>query len=140
VFEDREWVSNLDIDENITLAERHHTTRSLEEIVAEAVQWGQRFKWPSLPSQRPTWVSRHDRMVGQWVRALLGQPALLLLERPSHDVDTALVETFVAAVEVKKQAGAAVIWLTSDKRLLSNPQVTGGYRARILEGKWELLT
>src|ERR1035437_7497838 len=27
VFENRGWISNLDVDENITLAARHHTTR-----------------------------------------------------------------------------------------------------------------
>jgi phospholipid/cholesterol/gamma-HCH transport system ATP-binding protein len=138
IFEDREWVSNLDLDENITLAERHHTNRPVEEIVLEATEWGKCFKWQALPTQRPTWVSRHDRMIGQWVRALLGQPALLLLERPSHDVDAGLVDAFVQAVETKRKSGAAIVWLTSDTRLLSDKRVTSGQRARILEGKWEV--
>src|SRR5215210_2327568 len=47
------WVSHLDVDENITLAQRHHTRRPSGEIEAEAAKLARMFGLPGLPSGPP---------------------------------------------------------------------------------------
>jgi predicted ABC-type transport system involved in lysophospholipase L1 biosynthesis ATPase subunit len=49
LFEDEGWISGLDLDENIMLAQRHHTRRSEEAILDEAVKFARLFGLRGLP-------------------------------------------------------------------------------------------
>ena len=82
VFEVRGWISNLDVDENITLAQRHHTSRPLGEIEAEALALAQQFGLADLPRLRPAMLRAGELRRAAWIRALLGAPTLILLEHP----------------------------------------------------------
>ncbi len=138
VFEEQAWVSNLDVDENVTLAQRHHTRRPEQEIRDEALQWAGRFGWDSLPAIRPAWAPRHELVIAQWVRALLGTPRLMILERPTRDVGDEECGQLVEAVLERRAEGAAVIWLTSDERLSNNQSLNPTIRAKVLGDRWEI--
>ena len=114
VFRGTAWLSNLDVDENITLRERHTTQRSVQEIEEEALALARTFGLDDLPRLRPAWMSRKDLMRAQWVRALLGRPALLLLESPEADVTDSHLAALGAALAQARGRGAAIVWFTSD--------------------------
>ncbi len=114
VFETGGWVSNLNIDENVTLSQRHHTLRPLEEIAEEADRRARGFGLPGLSAIRPAAAKRPERRAAEWVRAFLGEPALIILEHPMNDAYTSFLPALGAAVEAARKRGAAVLWLTHD--------------------------
>lgn len=113
VFERAGWLSNLDIDENITLAQRYHARRDPDEVLAEAQMLAKELGIGELPTGRPAHQDRSALLVAQWVRALLGRPRLLLLERPARDLPAWRAESLARAVlRRREQDGLAAVWLT----------------------------
>ena len=119
VFETHAWISNLDVDENITLAQRHHTRRPENEIAAEAGALAAQFGLGELPRARPDVVRRADLRRAEWARAFIGEPQLVILENPTKDVYMDALPGLVGAVKAARGRGAAVIWMTDDVRVLS---------------------
>ncbi|HOW97558.1 MAG TPA: ABC transporter ATP-binding protein [Kiritimatiellia bacterium] len=111
VYERPLWVSNLDVDENITLVQRHFTTRPEPEIDAEAVALARSFGLEDLPRLRPARVPPRDLRVADWTRAFLGRRDLLILERPLRDAPPDKAAGLVRAARAASDRGAAVIWL-----------------------------
>ena len=110
IFDKRGWISNLDIDENITLAQRHHTTRAEAEIEAEALAFAKLFGFDDLPRLRPALLRPAELRRCSWVRALVGTPALILLEHPLRDLAANSAPPLVAAVQAGCARGAAALW------------------------------
>ncbi len=140
IFAGTAWLSNLDVDENITLVQRHFTSRPHTEIVAEALDWMGRFGRSALPNQRPVQVSGHDRTLAQWVRALLGERDVLILENPFADVSGTEAERFIAAVADKRAAGCAVLWIMESPDQLNKYSLSLTQSATVKEGVWEMET
>ncbi len=113
VFEGAAWVSNLDVDENVLLAQRHHTRRPDAELRAEAERLARTFGLARLPGTRAAWTDPRDLQRAQWVRALLGAPALLLLEFPERRAAAVHVAALAAAVDAARARGAGVLWITA---------------------------
>ena len=103
VFESHAWISNLDVDENVTLAQRHHTLRPEGEIAAEADALAAQFGLRELPHVRPAVVRRADLRRAEWVRAFLGEPRLIILENPTRDVPADALTGLAGAVMIKIQ-------------------------------------
>jgi phospholipid/cholesterol/gamma-HCH transport system ATP-binding protein len=106
------WVSHLDVDENVTLAQRHHTRRPSPEIEAEAAKLARMFGLPGLPSGPPARTRVPDLQRAACVRAFLGTPDLILLERPAQGVYPDIMPPLINAVRTARGRGAAVVWLT----------------------------
>lgn len=111
VYERPLWVSNLDVDENITLVQRHFTERPEPEIDAEAVALIRAFGLEDLPRLRPARVPPRDLRLADWARALLGRRDLLILERPLRDAPPDRTPALVRAARAASDRGTAVIWL-----------------------------
>ena len=110
IFGQQAWLSNLDLDENIMLAARHHAARPVPELEAEALALARALGLPDLPRVRPAWADATVLRHAQWVRALLGQPRLLLVEswveeRSEHDI-LALREPLFQLL----RRGGAILW------------------------------
>lgn len=114
VFQGDGWISNLDIMENICLAECHHTRRPEAEIAAEALALARRFGLSEIPSTRSARVPLATLRKLEWVRALLGQPDLVLLERPLLGALRADAPLLIEAVAEEARRGAAVLWITDE--------------------------
>ena len=119
-FEKHSWISNLDVDENITLAERHHTTRPLAEIEAETLDLARPFGFTDLPRVRPAMLRNNDLRRAGWVRALIGAPALIMLEHSLHDSAADEVAALLAALKAARQRGAAVLWIVDSFQNFEN--------------------
>ncbi|MHB8522047.1 MAG: ATP-binding cassette domain-containing protein [Limisphaerales bacterium] len=128
VFEDEGWISNLTVDENIVLSQRHHTQRSEEDILDEALKLARLFGLPGLPAGRPADVRRPDLRKAACIRAFLGQPALIILERPSRGDPATPLEN---AVRAARQRGAAVLWTTGDPQIWNNRALCATSRAKM---------
>lgn len=119
VFEAHAWISNLDVDENVTLSQRHHTNRPEREILEEAQALAVQFGLKELSRSRPAVVRHSDLRRAEWVRAFIGSPPLILLESPKKDVAAEALPNLMEAVKAARARGAAVIWITGDPKVLS---------------------
>ena len=128
VFESHGWISNLDMDENITLPMYHHTTRPMEDIVHDAEQLARGFGFAELPHMRPARMKRPDLRRAEWVRAFLGDPHLVILENPMRDVYADGLGLLAGAIEKVRQRGAAVLWITTDVELRNFKEVNPSKR------------
>lgn len=122
VFEKQGWLSNLNVIENVTLSQRHHTQRPEREIIREADELAKYFGLPEIPRQRPAFVGRRELKIAEWVRALSGGHLLLLLERPENGVPDDYLPKLIDAVQTALKRGAAVIWQT-DRDLAWNTSI-----------------
>ncbi len=123
VFEQHGWISNLNINENITLSQRHHTLRPLPEILAEATLLARAFGLGELPAARPAVIEKCDLRRWEWVRAFLGKPRLILLERPMRDLARNFLPNLIKAVAHASARGAAILWLTDNEQVWQAPDL-----------------
>lgn len=105
------WPDFLGTHMGIMLQQLHHTTREVEEVVAEASHLSELFGLPGLPVLRPTMLSDSDLVRAGCVRAFLGRPHLLLLEDPLEAGSAELEDAFLSAMTTARDKGAGVIWL-----------------------------
>lgn len=117
VFEEHGWISNLNVNENATLSQRHHTRRPAAAILAEAEALARAFGLSELPKTRPSLVARQDLRRSEWIRAFLGRHMLVILERPMLGVATAHLPRLINAVRETCARKAAVLWLTDNERI-----------------------
>lgn len=111
VFAEPGWISNLDVDENVTLAARYHGVLEAGEAYRQAEVLAQRLGMPGLPAGRPAHVAVPDLRRAEWVRALLIPRRLVLLENPTRDMPAAWHKPLWSEVDRLRQEGAAVIWI-----------------------------
>jgi phospholipid/cholesterol/gamma-HCH transport system ATP-binding protein len=120
---DATWVSNLNIDENVLLAECHHTGRPEEEILDEAMALAARFELTEITSKRPHLISQKHSRVYQLVRAFLGSPKFVFLERPMRGVVREYGEALMELVNEHRERGCAVIWISSEQEVLDSSKL-----------------
>ncbi len=114
VFEHYGWVTNLDLMENLCLAESHNTQRSMEEIEQEVCGLARRFGINEIPAMRPTRVHGLILRKLEWVRAFVGAPDLIILERPCVGAPKADAIRLIDAVCAAARGGVAVLWICDD--------------------------
>lgn len=128
VFDEPGWISELDMDDNITLSQRHHTRRSESAIRDEASELARRFSLPGLPQGKPSGTPAPDLRRAACVRAFLGQPELLILERPTAGVYPDIMPALMASVRAARSRGAAVLWTTDDWEVWNDPGIKPSMR------------
>ncbi len=106
------WISNLDVEENVLLSPLHHGRRPRAELRAEAKRLARSFGLDDVPAGRAAGVPRRDLQRAQWVRALLINPLLLVLEFPERETLPSEQAAFAAAVDEARTRGAGVVWIT----------------------------
>jgi phospholipid/cholesterol/gamma-HCH transport system ATP-binding protein len=114
VFRRGGWVSNLNVDENITLPLRHHSNLAPGEIRERAVKLGKKFGLAELPSERPALCPRSILRRAEWTRAFLGEPELIILEEPLRDVYSEMLRNLMSGIADALLRGAAALWISGD--------------------------
>jgi len=122
-FHTGEWIPHLSLADNILLGELYHTRRPYTEIRDEAAALATRFGLPGLPLEPPTRFFAPDLRRASYVRALLGEPALILLESPTREVIVEILDPVLNAIRAARDRDAAVIWFMLDTRLWFDPSV-----------------
>jgi phospholipid/cholesterol/gamma-HCH transport system ATP-binding protein len=123
VFDEPGWISELDIDDNITLSQRHHTQRLDSAIRDEASELARRFSLPGLPQGKPSDMRAPDLRRAACVRAFLGLPELLILERPTAGVYPDIMPPLMASVRAARSRGATVLWTTDHWEVWNDPGI-----------------
>jgi phospholipid/cholesterol/gamma-HCH transport system ATP-binding protein len=117
VFESKAWISDLDADENIMLAQRHHSKRPDEDIEEEAAKLADLFGLPGLPRGPVSRMHQQDLNLAVFVRAFIGNPVLIILERPTRNLFPGIMPPLINAVRAARERGSAVLWTTSEPRV-----------------------
>jgi phospholipid/cholesterol/gamma-HCH transport system ATP-binding protein len=131
LFEDEGWISDLNVDENILLSQLHHTHRTEEEIMDEALKFARVFGLPGLPRGRPGKIRRWDLRKAACIRAFLGKPALIILEQPVRGVYADFIAPLLDAVQFARRRAAAVLWTMTDPRIWKHAALHATARARM---------
>lgn len=131
LFDDEGWIGSLEVDQNIVLAQRHHTRRSEADILEEVLKFARMFGLPGLPRGQPGSMRRWDLRKAACLRAFLGQPSFIILEQPVRGVYADLMIPLLYAVQSARQRGAAVLWTVTDPQVWNNPSIHATTRARM---------
>ncbi|MEM1353574.1 MAG: organic solvent ABC transporter ATP-binding protein [Planctomycetota bacterium] len=107
---DSSWVPLMSVAENVVLAQMHHTRRPIDELLEQARELADAMELPGLPLGLPSEVGHTDLNRAGIVRAFMGQPRLIVLERPAAG-DSALVPLLLDRVLSALDRGAAVLWV-----------------------------
>lgn len=140
VFEEPGWISELDMEDNIILSQRHHTRRPDSAIRDEASELARRFSLPGLPQGRPSAMRAPDLRRAACVRAFMGKPELLILERPTAGVYPDIMPALMSSVKAAQSHGAAVLWMTDDPRVWNDPGVKPTIRGAMSGSQLRILT
>ena len=133
VFANGAWVGFLDIATNILLPRLHHSRDARPELRQQATRLACAFGLPGLPLEQPRDLAPIDLARAAYVRAFLGDPALLLLESPLQDQFDALKTPLLDALAHARQRGAAAIWLTPSDLIWNDRSVPANHRLRLRE-------
>jgi phospholipid/cholesterol/gamma-HCH transport system ATP-binding protein len=131
LFEDDGWIGDLDVDQNILLSQRHHTTRSEEDILEEALKLARVFGLPGMPRGRPGTMRRWDLRKAACIRAFLGQPVFIIIEQPVRGVYADLMAPLLNAAQSARRRGAAVLWTITDPKIWNHHDIYATSRARM---------
>ena len=136
LFDEECWVSNLNMEENLMLAQCHHTGEKEETFREEAAALSSQFLLPGLPLGRSSDYRAKDLQKAACVRAFMGKPDLILLERPTHNVYSELMAPLANAVYAARRRGAAVIWTTEQRRVWDDPGLKPTQRVLISNARF----
>jgi ABC-type ATPase involved in cell division len=109
VFDGQAWIENLNVDENVTLACRHHG-QSISSIQEQIDYWLHELGIENLSRGRPAFVGPSSLQIHQWIRAFLGTPKLILLERPMQFLSAAWLPKLIRAIDQLRARGTAIVW------------------------------
>lgn len=140
VFEEPGWISELDMEDNITLSQRHHSRRPDSAIRDEASNLARQFSLPGLPQGKPSAMRAPDLRRAACVRAFMGEPELLILERPTAGVYPDIMPALMASVKAARSRGAAVLWMTDDPQVWNDPGVKPTIRGAMTGSQLSMLT
>ena len=126
------WLRGVDMLENILLPQLYHTRRRVDELCEEAARLAAAFGLPGVPLGEPGHVAEGDLLRAACVRAFLGRPKLIVLEHLAREVLSAIIEPLINAVRAARDRDAAVLWLTAERDVWSDPTIPadGWFRLR----------
>jgi phospholipid/cholesterol/gamma-HCH transport system ATP-binding protein len=131
-FGTRGWVFHLDVDENITLSQRHHTHRAVREIEREAISLAEMMGMKSgLPQMRPALADAHDLQRCACIRLLLGSPRLLIVDEPPTGLFPDVYSALKPQIQRARQKGAAVLWISADPAVWDDPTIEPTFRTDV---------
>ena len=131
VFAGNSWVNYIDATTNILLPQLHHTRHDPQQLRNEATRLCQHFGLPGLPVGAITALSAADLVRAGFVRAVLGEPMLLLFESPTQGLYADVVPTLLNCIAAARDRGAAAIWMTRSKLVWSDRSFPATQRLRL---------
>lgn len=127
IFHTEGWISNLTMIENILLAEMHHTGRPAQELMEEAAQLALSFGVSVIPDGRPATVPSQVLRKMEWVRALMGKPELILIDRKLLGVSREDAGRLIHALSRRIEQGTAILWITGEAAICDHEGLNQPY-------------
>lgn len=123
------WIQNLDIDENIMVAQFFRPGQTTAMVHKRAQEMGQRFGFEDLPHSRPSNASAEELTKAQWVRAFLPDPLkLLILERPGFHLTLDQMRPLVQQIQRVRKEGTPVLWIDFQGDVFDRLKLEATYR------------
>ncbi len=138
VFAEKAWCQALSLNANISLAQRHHSHRSQQDIEVEAADLARFFGLPGLPLSSPAQTRPSDLGRAELVRAFLGQPELIILEEPTKALFPEIMPPLLNAIRTARKRGAAVIWTTREMKIWQEPALNATQRGTMFGSRMQL--
>ena len=132
------WIQNLNVDENVLLAQLDHSQRTEPELRAQALALAQQLGLDAVPRSRPHDTAPGDLLASAAVRAFLGAPALVVIEPLPVDAADALRAGLGEVVRAASARGTTVVSLGDSVWLGNGPEA--GRHALSLATVLELVT
>jgi len=125
-----DWIGTLTIAENVVLRALHHSRRAPSDILKEAARLAADIGLAELPQGAPAAMSQQQCRKVSLVRAFVGSPALILLERPTRGAALVKMSGLLRRLREARDGGSAVLWLTSEHHVWCDSalQPTARYR------------
>lgn len=131
VFQEFALVTGLTVAENLFLP-LVPTGGPPAATRAKAAALLERFGVTALAQTRVERLSAGERQRVGIIRALLGEPPILLLDEPTASLDSTNVERLVDLLASLRAEGRTLLATTHDQRLVNDPRVDG--RLRLVDG------
>ena len=128
VFLTGNWIRNLSVVENILIPQLYHTRNPRSQLLDQAGHLAESFGLPGLPGGLPGDFTAADLQRAACVRAFLGQPLLLLLQEPTRGLEQDTLAPLIQAIRDARYRGAAVLWLTKDKKIWNDATIPATHR------------
>lgn len=134
VFEGQAWIENLNVDENVTISCRNFGENETD-LQEDLRRWLEHLGLDRLSRKRPAFVEPSLLQIHQWIRAFLGSPILLILERPLQHLSSEWLPKMLQAIEHLRASGTAVVWFATDRELAGIPSAAPMIRWKLLDNK-----
>lgn len=124
VFAGPAWIQNSTMMENLMIASVHHGSDQ-NMVRSQIIRWISRLaNCEAMPksmvtrirrasSKRPAFIEPSVLQVFQWIRICLGQPRLIILERPMKSLSVTMLPVLVELLLELRTPDTGIIWLTS---------------------------
>jgi ABC-type lipoprotein export system ATPase subunit len=124
LFEFHGWVYNLSVLENLILAVQTHG-RGDGQPEAEALAMARRFGLAAIPEGRPVTLRKRELRLFEWIRAFLGRPELIIVERPELDMPRLALSVCFDLAREARERGAAILLITHEVDIVERAVKTG---------------
>ncbi|WP_027184261.1 hypothetical protein [Desulfovibrio inopinatus] len=99
--------------DNILLPALYHTKRRRQDLEDDVAKLALYFGLPGIPMITVTNATPHDLGLASLIRAVLGSPQLVILERPLEQLGEEIFAPLVNMIASMRVKGAAILWMTS---------------------------
>lgn len=127
------WLQNLNVDENVLLPLLDQTRTSLPDLRQRAHALALALGLDEVPRSRPARTARGELAAAAAVRALLGDPAVLLIEPLDAAWPDAAREALRRLVSDACARGAAALWMLAPHEPI--PALPDGPRLKLAQGR-----
>lgn len=131
VFDTGGWLISLSVIDNIMLAERHHRHENDEALKQRVLEMASEFGI-NLPTDPPAYVEAWKLRICQWMRALVGNPKLLVLERPFTGIADKHRQSFYDAERKYRDNGGATLWISDCPHVWASERLRNANRLEIV--------
>jgi len=140
VFGETNWIDTLSVQDNMLLGQLYHTRRSTDELMEESVSLCRQFGLPGLPLGPVASLDAADLQRAACVRAFLGEPQLVLLQRPTANLPMRFVPVLINAIRRVRDRGGAVIWITPNDAVWNDRTLRTTQRFRQIGQRFQEVT
>jgi len=109
LFQDAALINNLNILDNLALYYRYNTNLNEEQILEKIIKYLDYFNLKYTLYLRPEQLSHGLQMIISFIRAILEEPELILLDEPIETLDQTLVQKMLTEIEKLKIKGCTLI-------------------------------
>ncbi|MFN7139754.1 MAG: hypothetical protein ACK4UN_10475 [Limisphaerales bacterium] len=116
------WLHGMDLEGNILLAGRHHGRLGDNELCTRAGHLARLFEMPRVPAMFADQAPPSVLAQAALIRALLGDPKLIIFENPVRK-HMHLLPRLLKAVAEARGRGTGILWMERNREIANDPAI-----------------